>query len=223
MKALLALISLAGVMLLGPASFAANCNDPVPAPTYKLGDRFSWKYDNGKERVWEVTGLDGNLAEVKWGDGVMRLDTDSAGTYFLDQDWVIRKGVTKQGKAVLSPKVGAFSMIGKKILDFPLHLGRTWDVAYIDVAFGGGITTNYLHLKVVGCEEVTTQAGKFPALKIESKLSSWSYNYWEVRYQWYSPDAKIIVKDELHRNYNPPWIYRLPSLPGYELMELELK
>jgi hypothetical protein len=224
-KTLLALVSLAGVMLLGPASFAANCNDPVPAPTYKLGDRFTWKYANGKVRVWEVTGLDANLAQVKWSDEGMRLGTDNAGTYFLDQDWVIRTGVTKQGKAVLAPKMGAFSMIGKKILDFPLHLGKAWDVTFVDVSPGGSVATNYGHLKVVGCEEVTTPAGKFPALKVEGKVSVWSYNGWEIRNQWYSPDAKNIVKNEFDRRYipfaspsGPP-----PPLPDYELMKLELK
>ena len=63
MKALFALISILGVTLLGTASFAATCNEPVPAPTYQAGDKFTWKYTYGsgdllppsEERVWEVT------------------------------------------------------------------------------------------------------------------------------------------------------------------------
>ena len=78
MKAFVALTSLIWVVLPGPASLAATCPESVPAPKYQVGDRFTWKYPDGKEKVWEVTGFDGNLAQVKWSDEQAQWVSDSA-------------------------------------------------------------------------------------------------------------------------------------------------
>jgi len=181
---------------------------------------------DGKEKVWEVTGFDGNLAQVKWSDGASRWDNDSAGTYFLDQDWVVRKGVTKKGDALLSPRMGPFAIIGKKVLSFPLYVGKTWDFNSEDRSLmQGGRTNFYTYLKVIGCEEVGTRAGKYLALKIEARLVPLGGSSWDITYWWYSPDAKNIVKKELGQFYEPyAGLHGRPFRPpDYELMEVELK
>ncbi len=226
MKAFLALILILGVSLLGTASFAATCKEPVSAPTYQVGDKFTWKYSNGKEKVWEVTRVDGNLAKVNWSDGASRYENDREGIYFLDQDWVIRKGVNKKGEELLSPKIGAFSMIGIKDLDFPLRMGKTWSFKFLNRAAHQGIYFFYMALKVIGCEEVVTPAGKFLALKIEisEENASSVMGGSGTIYRWYSPEAKNIVKTEFGRwlgnFYNPNW----STIPlDYELTKLELR
>jgi hypothetical protein len=226
-KALLALIALCGVMLLGTASFAATCPESVPAPTYQVGDRFTWNYTNGKERVWEVTGVEGNLTQVKWSDGGALLNSDTAGNYFLDQDWVIRKAVNKNGDELLSPRLGAFAMIGKKFLDFPLHMGKAWNVSYQTRLPNGNMDSFYTNLKVVGCEEVATPAGKFLALKIEAKEVPSHFGGWQEIYWWYSPDARNLVKNEFGRRYGFSGAVTAglwgPPPQAYELMKLELR
>jgi hypothetical protein len=225
-KALLALIPIVGVILLGTVSFAANCTDPVPAPKYQVGDRFAWKYANGKERVWEVTGLEGNLTQVKWTDGNSSWASDNEGTYFFDQDWVIRKGVTKKGDALLSPKIGAFSLIGKKDLDFPLQMGKTWNFMSQNRS-RLGLENFSSSLKVVGCEEVVTLAGKFLALKIETVEKASLSSGWGTIYRWYSPDAKNIVKAEFGMwtggSYTAGIWGGTTRSTAYELMKLELR
>jgi len=233
MKTFVALIALVGLMLLGcshgglpdTVSFAATCPESVPAPTYQVGDRFTWKYSNGKEMVWEVTGFEGDLAEVKWSDGDPRTDSDSAGTYFLGKDWVIKKGVDKQGNAVLSSATAAFSLIGIKVLSFPLRLGQTWQFGYQSRGYLAGALTTYSTIrKVVGCEVVATLAGRFLALKIEQTETEKTWGGDTVTYHWYSPDAKNIVKVEFsgsYGKYSGAGFYS--HRPDYELIKLELR
>ncbi len=228
MKALCALISLLGTSLLGTASFAATCTDPVPAPKYHVGERFTWRYTNENKylfpppeehRVWEVTGFDGDLAQVKWSDAGMG-SSDNEGTYVLDRDWVIRKGVNKKGKAVQSPEIGAFALLGKKVLAFPLEVGKVWNFSYENLSSYRNIRVYSVDLKVVGCETVATPAGKFPSLKIIGDRSNVSGR--GLIHQWYSPDAKNIVKLE-YGDFSPPDWYYYGRPPGYELMKLERK
>lgn len=222
MKALFAFISILGMSLLGTATFAATCNEPVAPPTYQVGDRFTWKYRHSLppsiERVWEVTGFEGDLAQVKWSDAGMG-SSDNEGTYLLDRDWVIRGGVNKKGGAVASPEIGAFALLGKKVLDFPLQVGKAWNVTYITISGYGNTRTYNLDLKVVGCEAVEVPAGKFSALKIEGLRSNVSGRGFQ--YYWYSPDAKNIVKFEYGDYYPSDWYKTSPV--GYELIKLELK
>ncbi len=229
MKGLFVLISIIGVILLGTASFAGSCTDPVPAPKYQVGDKFTWQYTNGKVKVWEVKGFEGNLAEVNWSDGEAVWASDSEGTYFLDQDWVIRKGINKKGEVFLASKFGAFSLLGVKGLDFPLQIGKTWYfTAQSKGTSGGGQLgdgpTDWT-LRVVGCEETATLAGKFLALKIEVTEIPRVANSWGTRYWWYSPEAKNIVKVEFGRWAGSSGVHGGWSTRpiDYELLKLELK
>ncbi|HWU37363.1 MAG TPA: hypothetical protein VN203_06895, partial [Candidatus Acidoferrum sp.] len=203
------------------------CPESVPAPTYQVGDRFTWKYTDGKERVWEVTGLDGNLAQVRWSDGDSRWTSENEGTYFLDHDWVIRKGINKKGVAVLSPGLGAFAMMGKKLLDFPLHMGKAWSLTYAAIGPWGSPMTYVSSLNVVGCEEVVTLAGKFLSLKIENRLAVGGYTNWALTHLWYSPDAKNIVKIEVVEPFrmvmSPSTGVVIVPIAAYELTRLDLK
>ncbi len=230
MKACIVLIFIVGVTLLGTDNFAANCNDPVPAPKYQVGDTFIWKYVSGDERVWEVTGFEGNLARVTWRDGLAIWANDKEGTYFFDQDWVIRKGVAKGGDVLLSPRVGPFSKLGMKELDFPLRVGKSWGFKHQSrVSWSASPTNFYWTLSVVGCEYVSTLAGKFFALKIEAVETDETYHGWGKIHWWYSPEAKSIVKVQFGN-----WTGTAPSSVqqvgvwstrpvDYELVKLELK
>ncbi len=223
MKTFGALISLFGVMLLASASFAATCPESVPAPKYNVGDRFVWGYAGGSEKKWEVTGVDGNLAEIKWNDEGSRWTYDNAGTFFLDQDWVIRRGINKRGKEVLSPSTGNFAILGKSLLPFPLHVGKAWEVSYVSslMPSNHSIDLYFFTQKVVGCEEVTTPAKKFLALKIDAEFTNATRAGWGTIHQWYSPEAKNIVKFHFVQCYGFAWCHQ--GVPDYELIKLDLK
>jgi hypothetical protein len=216
-------------------SDAAQCKEPVSAPHYQVGEKFTWNYADGKQRVWEVTGVEGNLTQITWSDEGAVWANENAGTYFFDQDWVIRKGITKQGEVLLSPKIGVFSKLGIKDLDFPLQVGKTWEFTHRSRMYGGvnptTATTFSAIVRVVGCEEVATLAGKFLALKIETVEASSISSGWRTMYRWYSPDAKNIVKVEFN-TWNRTAIastagmvsFRWSTHPeAYELMKLELR
>jgi len=226
MKVFGAFISLVGVMLLGSVTFAATCPESVPAPQYQVGDRFVWEYTNSGEKVWEVTGINGGLTEIKWSDPDARLARDNAGTYFLDRDWVITKGLDKQGNVVMSPKpsylTNAFTLVGKKLLDFPLHLGKAWDVSFMGIYSYSAIKPFYLSVKVVGCEEVATRAGTFQAVKIAGTLTDGANTGWRPMYLWYSPAAKNIIQYRTGQCVPMDWC-SARAQQEFDLIKLELK
>jgi uncharacterized protein DUF3108 len=212
----------AGTGTPGPASSAAAalCKEPVVAPQYQVGEKFTWNYASGKQRVWEVTGVEGNLAQIKWSDLSMVSNSEKEGVYFLDPDWVIQKAISKQGEVILPPNPRqAFMYLGLKILDFPLQIGKSWSVAYRGTNLWGYQREYVVQFKVVACEEVSTPAGKFPAVKIESYHTSVTTMARGSANRWYAPDAKNVVKFECVPNED----YWTTMPPDYELIGLELK
>lgn len=211
------------IVLLTRNSLAASCNEPVKAPQYQVGDRYTWKYQNGKEATWDVVGFDNNLAQIKWTDQTNSLESEKEGMYFIDQNWIRQKGANSKGEVVLPPAMGAFSFLGKNYLDFPLQVGKKWSFTYQTRSVAGPPSFYRLDLKVVGCEEVTTRAGKFLSLKIESTQTNVAGGSgWGTIYRWYSPDAKNIIKIEFGAFSHNYWLNNNPP-PGYELIRLELK
>jgi hypothetical protein len=199
---------------------AAICKEPVSAPQYQVGEKFTWNYADGKQRVWEVTGVEGNLTQIKWSDESMASNSEKEGVYFLDPDWVIQKAISKQGEVILPPNPRrAFMTLGLRYLDFPLQIGKSWRVTYRGTNSSGNLRDYVVHLKVVGCEEVSTPAGKFLAVKIESYHTAMPTMASGSAKWWYAPDAKNVVKFECVINAD----YWGTFPPDYELIGLELK
>jgi hypothetical protein len=213
----------AGTGTPGPASSAdaAICKEPVSAPQYQVGEKFTWNYTDGKKRVWEVTGVEGSLAQITWSDEKMLSNSEKEGVYFLDPDWVIQKAISKQGEVILPPNPRrAFMTLGLRYLDFPLQIGKSWRVTYQGTNLRGSRRLYVVSLKVVACEEIATPAGKFPAVKIESYHTAIDIMMSGSATWWYAPDAKNVVKFESEIN-NPD--YWGSPRPDYELIGLELK
>ncbi|HEY7168818.1 MAG TPA: hypothetical protein VIB79_29940 [Candidatus Binatia bacterium] len=79
-------------------------------------------------------------------------------------------------------------------LDFPLTVGKQWSREYKATYVGSNKqVSRKITYEVKGVEQVTTQAGTFHAVKLESDDRSGPRDYWVTTY-WYSPETKSIVK-----------------------------
>lgn len=169
--------------------FGADCGEPVPAPKYKVGDKWVSKDERGGEIAQEVVGFEGELAQVRWADP--RWEPDGKGMILIDKDVVIRKAIRPTGEVVTTQGKGRpFELIGQKELDFPLHVGKTWSFSYMSYRVD---ETAYQEFKVVACAELATAVGKLAALRIERDI-----RFPQTRYKgghfWYAPAVKNIVK-----------------------------
>jgi hypothetical protein len=108
----------------------------------------------------------------------------------VDSEGVIRKAIRPNGDIVTTQGKGRpFELIGQREFDFPLLVGKRWSFNYISLRFNEMASQNF---KVFACEEVSTTAGRFSALRIER----------EIRFQrgsgtqclWYAPAVKNIVR-----------------------------
>lgn len=50
----------------------------------------------------------------------------------MDKDGILQKVRKKNGKVVTTQGAGAYTTIGKKVLDFPLQKGKKWEYSFTD-------------------------------------------------------------------------------------------
>ncbi len=175
---------------------AVDCGEPVPAPRYQVGDKWVLRNEKGEESVSEIVAFEENYAKMKW--ATPWLSPDKEGVIFLDADRVIRKGIRPNGQVVTAQGVGwPYDRIGEKDLDFPLQVGKKWAFTYR----GSAGDIGWRNHRVVTCEEISTPAGKFSALKIEVELRfpRWSGTY----HFWYAPAIKGSIKLKFPAGFGP--------------------
>ncbi|MFB3819568.1 MAG: hypothetical protein ACE147_18070 [Candidatus Methylomirabilales bacterium] len=160
-----------------------------------------------------------------------QMKSGSGDIAFHDRDLVVRYVKRRSGEIVRTQTVepaitglhATNATVGHKTLDFPLQVGKQWTYSYIASASRGGrgtATSFWLTHKVVGCEEVSTPAGKFPALKLEitehygdRATGSMGPPTMGVSHLWYAPQVKNYVK----RHYDPS-----PNYSGLGYRDFEL-
>jgi hypothetical protein len=171
----------------GEALAAAECGEPVAAPKYQIGDKWTWRNEKGVEIVREVVGFEGELAQIRWSNPSSQPDKE--GTLFIDADGVIRKAIRPIGKVVTTQgRRSPFDSIGQRVLDFPLQVGKEWKHSFMSASGDLG----WQHYSAVACEEVATAAGRFAAMKIETKIA---LPRWQGTYHfWYAPAVKANIK-----------------------------
>jgi hypothetical protein len=112
---------------------------------------------------------------------------------------------------------GARDLVGVKLFDFPIFIGKTWNSRSESVGPRGERVNVGRSCKVVAFEPITVPAGRFDAYKIQCDLSIYTPWSWqgELAY-WYAPKAKTTVKvSDLSRNF---W-----EKPEFELTTYTLK
>ena len=97
-----------------------------------------------------------------------------------------------------------------KELDFPLFIGKKWSQKVYSISLDGNYYRYEYSYAVKGHEMVDTKAGSFMAFKILKERFNLDTGLTGNREYWYSPKAKIIVKDA------PSW------RRGHELMSYQL-
>ena len=126
----------------------------------------------------------------------------------------------------------------KKILNFPLTLGKQWKDLYQRDELTGGhwgaggvIAVEYQEtFRVLGWEEVEVRAGKFKAIKLEYKIETstregigWTPRGEFKAWYWYSPEVKNLVKCQYGKGYQEALIQEKGSRGDWELVSYELK
>ncbi len=198
---------------------AADCGESTPAPKFQVGDKWVWRDEKGGESTREVVGFEGDLAQVKWADP--RATQDKEGMAFIDPYGVTRKAIRPNGEIVTKQAVGAYVTIGQKVMDYPLQVGKKWELSFLTQPRSGlGTLQSYTNrYSVLGCEEVLTPAGKFPALKIEIESSVQGGRYSGILHIWYASKAKASVR----RQYVPSQWWGGGRFLDNELIKYEVK
>jgi len=169
-------------------------------PAVKVGDRWTFKVSEAgakADRHWVVTSVTPDRIE----------GTENAKPLAL----------TPELNEIESPR-GKDS--NRKLLSFPLEVGKKWDFADEYVLLGNKRSTR-ANVTVTGYGKIRVPAGEFDAFKLEAK-SVWMNRKenvagdYSARY-WYAPVARAIVKFASESN--------LPIRPpvSYELIKLELR
>ncbi|MDT9000714.1 hypothetical protein RQP53_15670 [Paucibacter sp. APW11] len=181
------MLTVVPLLLSGALAQAADSSEPAEAaqlPVFKVGDQL-------------VFALKDLLTKLPADDEAMIVGrVDEAGTTFVDGAGAIVRvydgswAATQINGVAYSPPI--------KALDFPLAPGKSWSHENSSLSAACGKQTTKLKSEVKGWEEVEVPAGRFKALRIDSK------GYWrngcgndQLSYRfWYAPAVKSIVKNE---------------------------
>lgn len=156
-------ILLATVTLVSCTS-SANAADPASVPAPKINADDSWIMEQTRDRGrngFLRQRLDLKIERVSSDNMVVGVKPDGSPSdyvdHFADPDWSQKKIFNGKETRVARP------------FSFPLSIGKTWVSDYTDPRIRGIVTSAHFHCayKVVGWEDITVQAGKFRALKIE--------------------------------------------------------
>jgi len=189
------------------AAVALAQSDQAPAPTYNVGDR--WTFDR----------LVPPDRREPWVDVVREVTPDGV-------------VVGKNGRK-FSPVFNPLDQAGREIplLRFPLAVGNSWDHAHDWSSPTGNLkTTTSLSYKVVGIEDVTVPAGTFRAYRLQSRgfvkdrstITPIPSDARAEENYWYAPAVKRIVKYEgKHVKWvSPQWVVTWDlryEMTGYQL------
>lgn len=200
------------IIFLAPIIWA---QEKVEAPVWKVGDKWTYRADNGwewtVETITDETGLYTNAFVMPEGDwkGKWKLDYDKKNMNCVK---VIRDG--KEDKDERNRL--------KKRYDFPLYKGKNWKSSYRfyfpamrqDFDF-------FEEFSVVGFEDIEVPAGKFKTIKVKVKASlSISGRFLDgFYYYWWSPDVKAVIKEQKEMGE----IWAKAPFMKHELVSFELK
>jgi len=184
------------ILFLAPTVFA---QEKVEAPVWNAGDK--WVFD--REGPFEVIGCDAQCYSVKFAGGIFPKDASGIAIFersTLNINYMLERDQRKEYKG-----------FRKKILNFPLTLGKQWkDLYQRDDTIGGARVPADYHetFRVLGWEEVDVRAGKFKAIKLEYKIETsvrrgigWHPEGESKAWYWYSPEVKNFVKCQYEKGY----------------------
>ncbi len=172
----------------------------IEAPVWNVGDK--WVFD--REGPMEVTGRDARYYALQFSGGIF--SKNASGIALFERSTLNVK------YRVEGDQRKAYKGFRKKILNFPLALGKQWKDLIQRDEIRGLYMTPYEYqetFRVLGWEDVEVRAGKFRAIKLEYKVGySWrsgrgwiSYGDEFMASYWYSPEVKNFVKCQYGKGY----------------------
>jgi hypothetical protein len=196
--------------------------EKIEAPIWNVGDK--WVFD--REGPIEVVGCDAQWYSVKFSGGIF--PKDASGIAIFDRSTLNVKYMLEKDRRK------EYRGFRKKILNFPLTLGKQWkDLYQVDEQgpWGGNVAVEYQEtFRVLGGEEVEVRAGKFKAIKLEYKIETstregigWTPRGEFKAWYWYSPEVKNLVKCQYGKGYQEALIQEKGSRGDWELVSYELK
>jgi len=201
---------------------AVWAQEKVKAPVWNVGDK--WIFD--REGPMEVTGSDAQYYAVQFSGVIFPKDT--SGTALFER-------LTFNVKYMLvDDQRKEYTGLRKKILNFPLTLGKEWKYLYqVDEKgpFGDMVATEYQEtFRILGWEELEVRAGKFKAIKVEYKIEGssrfgmgWIPRGESKAWYWYSPAVKNFLKCQYEKGYKESFSLGKGYRENWELVSYELK
>jgi hypothetical protein len=199
------IIVLLWIFLLFPSIIWAQ--EKVDAPVWNVGDR--WVFTQGNI---EVVSSDQNSYTLKFSKDTCVIENKRSQTIILDKSTLNRIYI------VMGDKRENYLVDLRRILNFPLNLGKEWNDSHLGHALKGqnDFTETF---KIIGWENVKVQAGDFKSFKLE-------YTY-EIRsganlglsgkaIYWYAPEVKYFVKCQYDKSF---W----RGVDDWELVSFKLK
>jgi hypothetical protein len=193
--------------------------EKVEAPVWNVGDKWNFTGDGSIE----VVKADPNGFILKFSDRNCIVETQGFDAIFFE------KSTRNRINAVEGDKLKKYTMGLRKILDFPLGIGKQWKYAYSSKEMGEKslVSHDFSEIyRVLGWEDIVVQAGKFRALKLEYKrtLTGASTPYANIGEEiinqyWYSPEVKYFVKCQ----YDKEWMKGSKDIFDWELTSFQLK
>jgi len=153
--------------------------DKCEVPIWNVGDKWIYQNTDGSMRVEEVIGEEEDSYILSSG-GSKGYDKKT-----MNIKWLI----TPKGKKE------KYNKGNKKLFDFPLYVGKHWEVDYSGYAPVETRSVEYkIEYKIENIEAVSIKAGIFQAFKIRMTQMRWDLGLGGTVIWWYSPQVKNWVK-----------------------------
>ncbi len=157
--------------------------DKIEAPELKIGDIWIYQTSSGGNNKSEVV----QITE----EGYVIKGKETSEIY--DKKTMNLISVIEGNRKTKSDS------ISRKILDFPLFVGKKWQSDTLFRASRGQMLTCTTEYQVEALEDMQTPAGNFKAFRILAKyiIGQSRQEYWLKL--WYSPAAKFWIKREIDK------------------------
>lgn len=158
------------------------------APVYKVGDTWTFSVSTTNTNFGAATLHVESVVSVAENQTTLNVPSKSGPP--LEIDLNSQGDVISDGGSTYDPAKG--------LLDFPLTVGKSWDIRHIRHWTSGWNQVVSAHATVEAFENVQVSAGSFDAYKIvvnglnKGKLGGPASRF-DITY-WYAPSAKRIVK-----------------------------
>ena len=201
------------ILFLAPMVWA---QEKVESPVWKVGDKWTYRADNGWEWTFETIGDEKDLYSIVYimSEGQMK---GKWIRYYNKKDMNIVK-VIRDGK---EDKEECQRL--NKLYNFPLFSGKKWTSCYSTYSqFSRYDIDMLIKYSAIGFEDVEVPAGKFRVFKVKVTQSAMGTEYKGNFHYWWAPDVRNLIKFETDKS--DFWARgKGADFQKFELVSFELK